>query len=289
MTTPSTVSTVGFIGLGNIGQPMAAQLANSDFTTYVYDVYPPSVEAVVAQGARPAASPAEMAPLCDVIGLCVRDDNDVEAVLMGPQGLLANMRPGAVVAIHSTVTQDGLARWLDAARQAGIHLIDAPITGGGQGAREKKLCYMVGGPAEIVEHCRPVFMTSGEKLVHAGEHVGAGMALKLCNNLMTYAAFAAVHEATRLAERCGLAPELLFEVGKSNGVVTPQMVAFIGNRQALQSNYSEADFEKLFSPHAMLGEKDLGAALLSASQRGARLPVTERVKEYIKAIFLNKY
>src|SRR5690606_2511666 len=119
----------------------------------------------------------------------------------------------------------------------------------------------VGGDAALLERCRPIFMSSAEKIVHAGP-VGAGIALKLCNNLMTYAAFAAMHEAANLARECGLSLESLHAVGQSNGVVTPQMYSLVTGRDAVAEQGEEA-LEQAFGPFARLGEKDLEAALQS--------------------------
>lgn len=275
---------LGFIGLGNIGKPMARHLFKLGEPLYVHDVAQGPLDELVGLGAR-TATPRAMAAECRIIGLCVRDDGDVESLLDGADGLLRNMAANSVVAVHSTVTQAALLRWSRQAAERGIHLIDAPITGGASGAEAATLAYMVGGPAEIVERCRPVFATSGRKVIHAGP-VGTGIALKLCNNLMTYAAFAAMHEADALARVGGLDPALLIEVGRANGVVTPQMEAFIGNRCKLSAAGAEA-VRKAFGPFAALGRKDLAAALSSAAHLGLELPVTARVAEIIEAVFLD--
>jgi 3-hydroxyisobutyrate dehydrogenase-like beta-hydroxyacid dehydrogenase len=145
---------------------------------------------------------------------------------------------------------------------------------------------MVGGPGEIVERCRPVFETSAQKIIHAGA-LGAGIALKLCNNLMTYAAFSAIHEAAALARASGLALDLLIEVGRSNGVVTPQMQAFVENRSRLSAAGTDV-LVKNFGPFAELGKKDLAAALASAAQLNLRLPLTAGLVETIEDAFFDR-
>jgi 3-hydroxyisobutyrate dehydrogenase-like beta-hydroxyacid dehydrogenase len=129
-------------------------------------------------------------------------------------------------------------------------------------------------------------MSSGAKLIHAGP-AGSGILLKLCNNLMTYAAFAAIHEADRLARAGGLDPALLAEVGRSNGVVTAQMEAFITNRGKLAHIGPQA-LKNMFAPFAALADKDLGAALASARELKLQLPATERVAAIIDKVFLNQ-
>jgi 3-hydroxyisobutyrate dehydrogenase-like beta-hydroxyacid dehydrogenase len=277
---------VGFIGLGNIGRPMAKQLLKLSEPVWVFDVVPAASAELVALGANAAASPAELARLCGIIGICVRDDKDVDALLYGSEGLFANAQAGSIIAIHSTVTQDAILRWHKDAQKLGLQIIDAPITGGAAGAEAGTLCYMVGGDEATIERCRPVFLCSGSKIVHGGA-IGTGIALKLCNNLMTYAAFTAVHEGFKLATACGLDPEKLLEVGQANGVVTPQMTAFISGRNALTG--SPELLQQFFGPHAALGTKDLAAALQTADKLSVALPGTQKNSELIEDVFLNRY
>lgn len=277
---------IGFIGLGNIGKPMAKQLLKLSETVWVFDVVPAACAELAALGAQAALSPAELAKQCRIIGICVRDDKDVDSLLYGDGGIFANAAADTVVAIHSTVTQDAILRWHREGAALGLHVIDAPITGGGGGAEAGTLCYMVGGDAAILERCRPVFLCSGSKIVHGGA-IGTGIALKLCNNLMTYAAFTAAHEGYKLAMACGLAPEKLTEVGQANGVVTPQMMAFLSGHLGLANNPEQ--LYKFFAPHAALAKKDLGAALQSAEKLHVALPATQRNSELIEDVFLNRY
>ena len=278
----------GFIGLGNIGKPMAKRLAGSEYALTVYDINLAACAELEALGAAVAASPAVLAAQADVIGVCVRDDNDVEQVLTGEQGILSTAKAGTVVVIHSTVRQSTILAMADLASKQGVTVIDAPITGGASGAENGTLCYMVGGDAETVEKVRPVFMTSAQKVIRAGD-LGSGIALKLCNNLVTYAEFIAIHEASKLAEAAGLSLEVLGEVGQANGVITPQMQMFIENRNALYKGCSEADFKAIFGGFAALGVKDLQAALESAAQLGIDLPATTVNHTLIEKVFFNAY
>lgn len=276
---------VGFIGLGNIGKPMAKHLFKLGEPVLVHDVMPAAVEQLVKLGAL-AATPAAMAAECRVIGLCVRDDRDVEALLYGEHGLLQHARPDSVIAVHSTVTHDGIQRWARDAAARDLHLIDAPITGGAAGAEAGTLAYMVGGDTAIVERCRPVFSTSAAKVIHAGA-LGSGLALKLANNLMTYAAFAAISEGAALAQASGLSLDVLIEVGQANGVVTPQMQAFITNRTKVAAA-GPAALQQFFGPFGALGKKDLQAALASADQLAVSLPATKHLATLIEDVFLNR-
>jgi 3-hydroxyisobutyrate dehydrogenase len=276
---------IGFIGLGNLGAPMARQLLKLGEEVVVLDVAASRVAELTALGAR-AGGVHELARSCRIIGLCVRDEPEVASLLQGPSGLLAQMAADSVIAVHSTVTQAAIVEWARAAQQRAVHLIDAPVTGGAAGAQAGTLTYMVGGAAPILERCRPVFMTSGVKLIHAGP-VGSGILLKLCNNLMSYAAFTAVHEANRLARAGELDPALVVEVGRSNGVVTAQMEAFLDNRAKLMAAGPQV-LRQRFAPFAALAQKDLGAALASARALGLDLPGTQSVAELIENVFLNQ-
>jgi 3-hydroxyisobutyrate dehydrogenase len=275
---------IGFVGLGNIGKPMATQLLKLGEELWVYDLAAAPLAELAARGARPAAQLRELAERCQLIGICVRDEAEVEAVLQGPDGLLAHAPPQTLLAVHSTVTVAAIRRWASAAAVRAIHLIDAPITGGASAAEAGTLTYMVGGERQLLERCRAAFLTSGQKLLHAGP-VGAGILLKLCNNLMTYAAFSAAAEATRLARAGHLDEALLLEVGRSNGVVTPQMEAFLRNRRQLGSAGTLA---RAFAPFAALARKDLAAALESARELGVALPATGCVLGIIEQVFLEQ-
>ncbi|MBS0366936.1 MAG: NAD(P)-dependent oxidoreductase [Proteobacteria bacterium] len=273
---------LGFIGLGNIGRPMARQLLKLGEEVLVYDLAPEGVQELVAAGARAAPDPGEIARRCRVIGLCVRDAQQLEALLHGAR-LLELARPGAVLLVHSTVAQAPLLRWAGEAQARGVHLLDAPMTGGAAAASAGTLTYMVGGDAALVEACRPILETSGTVL-HAGP-IGAGMLLKLCNNLMSYAALAALDEACTLAAAGTLDPALLIEVGRRNGVVTGQMAAFATNRSQL-AHQGETAVARAMGPFAALARKDLQAALQSAAQLGLTLPLTACTAERIEAVFL---
>ena len=145
---------VGFIGLGNIGKPMARRLVEGGLDTTVFDVAAEPMAELEAAGARAAASPRALAGRCDVIGLCVRDDADVREVVLGENGLLAGAAKGTVVAVHSTVLPSTVEEVGEHATATGVRVVDACITGGESGAEQGTLTYMVGGTAEDLERCR---------------------------------------------------------------------------------------------------------------------------------------
>ena len=276
---------VGYIGLGNIGKPSAERLIGDAFNAYVFDVYKPAVEEMVAKGAMACETVAEIARVCDHIGICVRDDQQVETLLYGDGGILGNANAGTVIAIHSTVTQANLLKWSEAAAGKDLYLIDAPITGGAHRATDGTLCYMVGGSDEIVARSEPVFATSAEKVVHAGE-LGSGIALKLCNNFMQYGEFILMAEAAKLADRCNLSIDVLREVGLSNGVVNEQMHMFVAGRNGLAANSSEEQMQEFFGAMGKLGRKDMECVIQTAEDHDVKLPTAEYVRDRIENVFL---
>jgi 3-hydroxyisobutyrate dehydrogenase len=172
---------VGFVGLGSQGGPMAQRIVDAGYPMTVWARRPATVEAFVAAGARQAASLTELGAASDVLCVCVVDDAGVDEVLRGPDGAMAAMTPGSVVVVHSTVHPGTCTRLAD--DHPHLHVIDAPVSGGGLKAAARELLVMVGGDPVIVERCRPVFETYGSPVVHLG-HLGAGLETKLLNNAL---------------------------------------------------------------------------------------------------------
>ncbi len=278
---------VGYIGLGNIGKPCARRLIGDRFRAHVYDIAREPVRELAAAGAVASASVAELARSCAHIGICVRDEAQVESLLHGPAGIFAQAAPGTLVAIHSTVTRRAILKWAGDAEAHGVRLLDAGISGGAQGAAAGTLVYMVGGDDAAIAEATPVFKTSGEHVIHAGP-IGAGMVLKLCNNLIQYMGFMAMSEATRLAEACGLTPDILHAAGQPNGIVNDNMLRFVSGRNALAANCTAEQMESFFGPFGQLGEKDLDCALACAEQLGVALPATAALRRSIYDLFLNR-
>jgi 3-hydroxyisobutyrate dehydrogenase-like beta-hydroxyacid dehydrogenase len=262
---------VGFVGLGNIGRPMARRVVAAGLETVVLDTVPERVAELVAAGAHSAASPRELAAGCDVVGVCVRDDADVRAVLLGAEGLLAGAAPGSVVAIHSTVQPATVLEMGAAAAGRGVGLIDACITGGATGAAAGTLTVMAGGDPAHLEKARPLLESFAAKIVHTGA-LGNGAKVKLCNNLMTYLAWTAAFEATLLARAAGLSQEVLEEVTRSNGNLTEPMRAFLGLHKAPDAARRSAGFQSLLRGFVAVAEKDLAATLALAEECGVTLP-----------------
>ncbi|MBX3026189.1 NAD(P)-dependent oxidoreductase [bacterium] len=278
------VARVGFIGLGNIGQPMAARIVDGGFATTVHDRRPEACVALAARGARVAASPAVLATDAEVIGICVRDDADVEAVLHGPDGLLATAAPGTVLAIHSTITPRTVRVCGAAAAARGLTLLDAPITGGAAGAENGTLTYMVGGDAAALERCRPVFATAAARIVHTGA-LGTGAATKLCNNLMLYLELLAAREAAALARRVGVDVATLIEVSRSGHIMTDAMAGVIAFADRLAAAPDDPDLMARARHFTALADKDLGVALACAADEGLALPGTTTCRGLMASVY----
>ncbi|MCC6765045.1 MAG: NAD(P)-dependent oxidoreductase [Deltaproteobacteria bacterium] len=274
----------GFVGLGSIGRPMARRLCGAGLATTVYDLVPGAVAELVAAGASAAASARAVAAASDVVGVCVRDDADVRAVVLGDDGLLAGAAPGSIIAIHSTILPRTIRELGGAARARGVGLVDACVTGGPTGAEQGRLTYMVGGDAADVERCRPVFTTAARSIVTTGE-LGTGAATKLCNNLMTYLGFLAAFEATTLARAAGLATSAFEEVTRSNGNLTEQMQAFLMLHRLSAEQRREPDFQRMLRGYTTLAEKDLAVTLAFAREHGVALPGTGLCQQVMARVY----
>ena len=194
---------VGFIGLGRIGKPMAINVLNAGYDLTVYDLREQAVRELADCGAKAAHSPKEVAAGTDVIELAVVDDAQVEDVLLGNRGVFAGSRPGTIVTIHSTIYPETIRKMAKAGETKGVHVIDAPVSGGETGAREKSLCYMVGGEQAILDRCREVLATSASDIFHMGA-LGSGAAAKMIVQVVTCINMLAAHEAELLAGQCDL-------------------------------------------------------------------------------------
>ena len=202
---------VGFIGIGTMGRPMATNVARAGFDLTVFDVREQPLSALSALGATVARSPKEVGERSDIVEIAVVDDAQVDAVLYGPQGLFEGARPGAVVAIHSTVDPETVKKAAETARSKGIKVLDAPVSGGQKGAEDRELCYMVGGEQEALEFCRPVFSTSGAHIFHMGD-LGSGSIAKIILQVVVCINMLAAHEAEVLCEATGIDLRRFFQV-----------------------------------------------------------------------------
>ncbi|RAY17048.1 NAD(P)-dependent oxidoreductase [Actinomadura craniellae] len=202
---------VGFIGLGSQGAPMARRIIDAGHPTTLWARRPASLEAFADTPAKVAATPAELAAASDLVCVCVVDDAGVEEVVTGEHGVLAGLREGGVIAVHSTVHPDTCRRLAALAAARGVSLIDAPVSGGGPAAAAGRLLVMVGGDTGTVERCRPVFEAHADPVVHLGE-LGSGQLTKLLNNLLFTANLATAASTLALGRTLDVDPARLAEV-----------------------------------------------------------------------------
>jgi 3-hydroxyisobutyrate dehydrogenase len=206
----ATKPTVGFIGLGSQGAPMAQALIDAGHDTVLWARRPEALEPF-ADTARIAANPAELAELADVVGICVLNDDDVVEVALRPNGLLAGITPGTSVLIHSTVHPITCRQLGDRFSERGADVLDAPVSGGGGAARARRLLVMVGGDHDVYTRVAPVLSAFGNPVVHVGA-LGSGQLAKLLNNLLFTATLGLAHETAELAAELGVNETALMSI-----------------------------------------------------------------------------
>lgn len=270
------MTAVGFIGLGQMGAPMAGHLVDGG-ELIVCDERPEATGPFSAKNVRVAATPAEVAESADVISVMVLDDEQVRAVVLGTDGIVGGAKPGTVVAVHSTIAA-GTAENLAAEVAAnGIAIVDAPVSGGFMGAHQGSLAVMVGGPDEAVERCREPFGRWASLFIHVGP-TGAGTRAKLARNLLHFIAFTGATEAQRLAEAAGIDLAHLMKVVLHSDAVTggPGAIMFRGSTAPLRPG---DDWYDTLAHVRTLGEKDLSLALALGEELGVDLPLAKLALE----------
>jgi 3-hydroxyisobutyrate dehydrogenase-like beta-hydroxyacid dehydrogenase len=202
---------VGFVGLGSQGGPMARRIAEAGFPLTLWARRPETLQPFEDTPAATASNPADLAQRSEIVGICVTGDDDVDQVVLGRDGLLAGLAPGGTLVIHSTVHPQTCVRLSQAATERGVQLIDAPVSGGGSAASQGRLLVMVGGDEEVVARVRPVLETFGDPILQLGP-VGAGQAAKLVNNLAFTAQIALALDIFAFVDRLGLDPAAMAQV-----------------------------------------------------------------------------
>lgn len=276
-----SMSAVGFIGLGNIGAPMARRLLGIDRPLVVHDVVAAATEPFVAKGAVAAATPAEVASAASVISVVVQTEDQVRDVLDGGDGILSTASPGTVVAVHSTISAEGAVALAELTSAAGVDLVDAPISGGAMGAHEGTLAMMVGGAPDAVEQVRPVLDRYATLVVHAGG-VGSGTRMKIARNLITFASYAAAGEAMALASAAGLDVADLGDVVRHSDRVTggPGAVMIRPDASLLAD---DDGLRAIFAHTATLGTKDLDLAAELGAELGVDTPFAAAARRSLAA------
>jgi 3-hydroxyisobutyrate dehydrogenase len=257
------VERVAFLGLGTMGSAMAANLARADFPLVVWNRTPDRAPELADLGAETAAHPADAAGRADIVVICVSDTPDVETVLFGPDGVVDGARAGTLVIDCSTIAPSGSWDFAARLRERGIAMVDAPVSGGSEGARNATLTIFVGGDERDVERARPVLGALGRTITHVGP-IGAGQAVKAVNQVILAGTYLGVAEGIVLAIKAGLDVEQV--VGALGGGAAQSWVLANRSGRMLDNDYP-------LGFKLSLHRKDLGIALGLADQLGASLPL----------------
>jgi 3-hydroxyisobutyrate dehydrogenase len=208
-------TSVGFIGVGNMGNPMAGNVLKAGFPMTVFDKSTKAMENLVKGGAKAAASVDDVVKAADVILTCLPMSPDVEGLYLGAGGLIEKARPGTILIDLSSVLPSTPRKLEPAAKARGLHFLEAPVSGGTSGAKAGTLAIMVGGDAQVLEKVRAVLQPIGPNIFHVGP-VGAGNTVKAINNMMACVNSLAMMEGVVLGAKAGLDPMVVYEVVKAS-------------------------------------------------------------------------
>ena len=252
---------IGFIGIGRMGRFMARNLAKDGHNLTVFDTHREAAEELLSQGALWANSPGAVAAASQVVFTALPRPQDVEAVALGDSGILSGAAPSLAYFDLSTTDPDTIHRIAAAAKPKGVHVLDAPVSGGVSGAEQATLCIMVGGDQSIYTSYKPVLDLIGEKVMYCGEQ-GMGAVCKIVNNLINLGNYVLVSEALTLGLKAGAQTEVMFEAISHSS----------GNTECMQE-FPASLFQGNFEPGFQLdlGAKDVGLATELARQ--LRLPM----------------
>jgi len=270
-------TTIGFIGLGIMGRPMARNLIQAGHRLIVLDRNPEPVAELAALGAEPAATPASVAEHAEVVITMLPDSPDVEAVVFDAQGVLMGLRPGTLYIDMSTVSPMLAERITAAGAAQGAAVLDAPVSGGQVGAEKATLSIMVGGSADAYQRALPILQALGKNIVHCGGP-GAGQIVKACNQILVALTIQGVAEALTLGMKAGVDPGKIVQV-LGAGLARCGILETRGERMIA------ADFAPGF--RSRLHYKDLRIALAAGQAYEAPLPATGIVHEMFKQMVIS--
>ncbi|PWS35451.1 3-hydroxyisobutyrate dehydrogenase [Falsiroseomonas bella] len=268
---------IGFVGLGNMGGPMARNLAKAGHRVAVFDIVPDLVSRCVAAGATAAGSAAEAAREADFVITMLPAGQHVREAWLGAGGMAAASRPDAVLVDCSTID---VATAREVAAGCGRAFLDAPVSGGVMGAENATLTFMVGGPDAAFAAAEPVLNRMGRAAIHCGG-AGAGQAAKACNNMILAATMIATCEAFVLAEKLGLTHQALFDVVSKSSGQSWSVTSYCPVPGPVPASPANRDYAPGFAAALML--KDLGLAAEAAAQTGAETPMGAKALELYRA------
>jgi 3-hydroxyisobutyrate dehydrogenase len=258
----NTKERIGFIGLGDIGEPMATRVADAGYAMRVYNRTASKAAPFAARGIDVAASPADVARSSDIIFLCITNADAIEQLVFGPEGIAAGARPGQLLVDLSTIHPYSTRALATRLKQVGVQWVDAPVSGGPSGARAGTLAVMAGGEAADIERARPVIMSFAGKVTHMGP-VGCGVAMKACNQMLSFCTASVLAETLNLANNFGIDPNLVQEA-VAGGFADSNVVKFL----------AKPLIDGTYSGDGVMGLKDLGITLELGRQTGSAMPMT---------------
>ena len=266
------METVGFIGLGNKGGGMSANIQRAGYPMVVYDLREEAAKPLLEGGARLANSPAEVASLCDITLTSLPGPKEVESVSTGPEGVLEGMKPGGIY-IDLSTSRPTLIREIELRfRQKGCHVLDAPVSGGKSGAASGNLAVMVGGEREIFDRVKPILDSFGDKVFYAGS-IGAGSVAKLVHNMIGHGVRQAIAEGLTLGVKAGVEAEALWECIRRGS---------LGRMSGLHEGIARTVFTGEFDPPSFaleLSRKDIGLATDLGREFNVPMPVANLVEQ----------
>jgi 2-hydroxy-3-oxopropionate reductase len=265
---------IGFIGLGIMGKPMVRNLLKQSYPVTVFNRSRPAIDELAAEGAAPADSPRAVAEASDVVITMLPDGPDVEAVLAGEDGVLAGARAGMLLVDMSTIAPAGATWRAEQSRAQGLGMLDAPVSGGEQGAISASLSIMVGGEADDFARATPIFEALGKTITHCGA-AGAGQVVKACNQVAVALSIAATAEALALGARAGVDGEVILRV-LGGGLANSRVMELRGPTMA----------RRVFKPgfRARLHAKDLRIIMETARATQTPLPFAALADQLFTAL-----
>jgi len=265
---------IGLIGAGIMGRPMGHNLLKAGYPLVVHDRVRGPVDELVAAGAAEASSAREVAARSEVVITMLPDSPEVQAVVLGPDGLLEGLRPGTIYIDMSTISPIVTRELAPLVEAKDCQMLDAPVSGGEKGAMEATLSIMVGGPKEIFDRVLPIFQAMGKNIVHMGDH-GAGQVTKAANQIVVALTIQAVSEALVLAAKAGVDPAKVRQA-LLGGFAQSRILELHGQRML------DRNFKPGFK--VRLHQKDLNIALSTGKALGVPLPATATVQEAFTAL-----
>ncbi len=265
---------IGFIGLGVMGRPMARNLLKAGYSLVVHNRSRAAVDELAGEGAAKASSAREVAENSDVVITMLPDSPDVEAVVLGPEGVIGGLRSGQLYIDMSTIAPATARKVYEALQKKGVEALDAPVSGGDVGAKAGTLSIMVGGKEEAFERAKPLFEVMGKNIVLIGE-AGAGQVTKACNQVVVALTIQGVAEAMTLARKAGVDPARVREA-LLGGFAQSRILDLHGQR------ILDRNFKPGF--RVRLHRKDLAIALQTGREHSLPLPATAQAAEMMNAL-----